>query len=71
VSAVFFVTYLLVFKIGMLNMFIAIIVAHYNEFRRDYQSDKNVSFIEVVHKIIKANMFKDGKTVESKQLADQ
>lgn len=30
VSAVFFVTYLVVFKIGMLNMFIAIIVAHYN-----------------------------------------
>ena len=52
-------------------MFIAIIVAHYNEFRRDYQSDKNVSFIEVVHKIIKANMFKEVLTVESKQLADQ
>ena len=36
VSAVFFVTYLLVFKIGLLNMFVAIIVAHYNQFRRDY-----------------------------------
>jgi len=44
----------------MLNMFIAIIVAHYNQFRRDYQSDDNVSFITVVHKIIKANMFKKG-----------
>ncbi len=52
VSAVFFVTYLLVFKIGMLNMFIAIIVAHYNQFRRDYQSDDNVSFFTVVQKII-------------------
>ena len=30
VSAVFFVTYLLIFKIGLLNMFIAIIIAHYN-----------------------------------------
>ena len=30
VSAVFFVSYLLIFKLGMLNMFVAIIVAHYN-----------------------------------------
>jgi hypothetical protein len=30
VSAVFFVSYLVIFKLGMLNMFVAIIVAHYN-----------------------------------------
>jgi hypothetical protein len=35
ISSLFFVSYLLIFKLALLNMFIAIIVAHYNQQRRE------------------------------------
>ena len=40
-------------------MFIAIIVAHYNQFRRDTEDDGDVSFFSVISAILKNNLFKD------------
>lgn len=56
ISAVFFVTYVVIFKIALLNMFIAIIVAHYNQFRRESDDDDNISFFQVIANILKNNL---------------
>ncbi|CDW74117.1 polycystic kidney disease 2-like 1 [Stylonychia lemnae] len=47
-----------IFKIALFNMFIAIIVAHYNEFRRLSIEEENVSFFQVIALILKNNLFK-------------
>ncbi len=42
-------------------MFIAIIVAHYNQFKRESEDkdEKSVSFFKVIFNILKHNMFAD------------
>lgn len=47
------------FKIALLNMFIAIIVAHYNEFKREQEGDEDISFYKVIFSILKHNLFKN------------
>ena len=43
-SGFYFISYMVIFKIALFNMFIAIIVAHYNEFRRLSTEEGDVSF---------------------------
>jgi hypothetical protein len=38
-------------------MFIAIIAAHYNQFRRESSKEDNISFFTVIKKILASNMF--------------
>jgi hypothetical protein len=38
-------------------MFIAIIAAHYNQFRRESSKEDNISFFTVISKILANNMF--------------
>lgn len=38
-------------------MFIAIIAAHYNQFRRESSKEDNISFFTVITKILANNMF--------------
>ena len=55
----------MIFKIALINMFIAIIVAHYNQFNRESKEDastKNANFFTVIWNIIKQNMFKPDET---------
>eukprot|EP00347_Sterkiella_histriomuscorum_P005839 403355073 len=59
ISGVYFISYLIIFKIALLNMFIAIIVAHYNEFRRLSEEEEEVSFFQVIFAILKNNLFQD------------
>jgi hypothetical protein len=58
ISSLYFVSYLVIFKIALLNMFVAIIVAHFNQFRRESSNEDNISFFTVVVNILKNNLFK-------------
>ena len=54
-----FTLFQLIFTIALANMFIAIIVAHFNEFRRIQLEDDDISFVSVVWAILKNNVFTD------------
>ena len=43
VSALFFVSFMVLLTVALLNMFIAIVAAHYNEFIMIYQEDNQDS----------------------------
>jgi hypothetical protein len=77
ISSFYFVSYIIIFKIALLNMFVAIIVAHFNQFRRESGNEDNVSFLEVVLKILQNNLFKSsggfticGRNFDIKKLAE-
>src|SRR5690242_4599924 len=57
-AGLYFVSFEVMFTLGLLNMFIAIIAAHYNEFTRESKGEESSSFFTMIYTILKGNLFK-------------
>jgi len=55
ISSFFFVSFMIIVTIAFLNMIIAIIVAHYNEYMKEIASDEesSLNFYQIVRGILK------------------